>query len=146
MVSKVILGIIAIVILFLFFPMVQTSVGTFRSDEFTETEPGLTTGAVATANFTLDQALFDADINNVVSISSNLTEPATITPTGYTASTKNLQVTGLKQSDTRSLTLVYKVNALESDTPLNTFAPFFLFFFILGGIGLVLKLFWNKGR
>ena len=139
MVGKVLMAIVAIILLFLFFGPVRTAVTDFRTDTFTEAEPGLETAAVSTGNFTLDLALYNDDITNVTSITSNITDDGTISPTGYTTATRNLQVTGLAQNENRTLTLVYRTDALEEETGLSTLAPWLLFFFVLACGGLIVR-------
>ena len=139
--SKIVMTIIGVVILFIMFPMLMTSIDAFQTAEYTETESGVTTGAgVTTANVTLNKELWQDDEGNVTSITSNITGESP-TADSYVTTTKLLTVAGLDVSETRTLIITYEYESLsDTYTGLKEFtrlSPFLIMvailFVVLGG-------------
>lgn len=141
-----ILGIIGIIIVFIMLPTMLSSVSDFQTTSYSETESNLATAAgVTTANVTLNLDLFDDDITNVTTISSNNSETG-MTAEAYVAATNVLLIGGLDANSTRTLTITYDIDDLESYTGLGEFtrlSPFiivaFAIFGLMGGFFFMFK-------
>lgn len=140
--SRIVIALIGIAILFIIFPMMLSATHNLQVEEVT-TSANVTTGVGATTgNATLDYALWQADIDSVVSISSsNVTD--TPAAQSYVEVTKILGVSGLSANVTRLLTVLYETDALTEFTGLGalvSIAPLLVFIGIVamisGGIYL----------
>jgi len=137
-----VLGIIAIAIAFIIFPIVLDATGELlaHSDEVMQTDE-VTTGAVeTTADVVLKYDLYDGLVANVVSLKSTL---PTDTPTAdsYVVATKTLTVGGLTADSMRNLTTTYLTESMGVYTGLGSIAkvaPLMVFIGLLagGGFGL----------
>ena len=116
---------------------VFTGIQEVRSTSHTEAFGSVTTAAgVTTANVTLVEDLFGDRTAEVTSVTSNVTTDVPLVST-YTAATNKLLISGLTASQTRTLTVVYKIGRLTDyfgvDTAIRTW-PMFL---VLGVIGII---------
>ena len=116
---------------------VLTGIQDVRSTSHTDAFGSVTTAAaVTTANVTLVEDLFGDRTAEVTSVTSNLTTDIPLVYS-YTAATNRLIISGLTASETRTLTVVYKIGRLTDyfgvDTAIRTW-PMFL---VLGVIGII---------
>jgi len=137
-----VMGIIAIAIAFVVFPIVMdatqdllTHEGSTWEEDVVVTGEAETTGAVV-----LNYALLDDDVANVTSITST---EATDVPVAdsYVAGTKTLTVSGLTASKTRTLTTTYKTlsqNVFTGFGSIAAVAPLIVFVGLLfsGGFAM----------
>ena len=137
-----VLGIIAIAIAFIIFPIVLDAAGSVlsHSNDVKQTDEVTTAVAVTTADVVLEHELYEADVLNVVSITSTL---GTDVPTAdsYVEATKTLTVSGLTADTTRNLTITYETESMGVFTGLGSIvkvAPLIIFIGLLagGGFGL----------
>ena len=104
--------VIGVMLIILLLGAVMLGIQQFRSAEYTEPHVVATGLGVSTASINLTNALFDSQ-TSYVTITSNVTGDAAI-PYSYTDSTKILVVSGLVESSTHYLTVVYRYNQLDS--------------------------------
>ncbi len=126
--------IIAAMVLLMFTPGTLASVNDFRSRDYTEPHI-ITTAATDEADVTLSQALFSSATANVL-LTSNNTADAPI-PHSYVAATKVLTVSGLAENDTRNLSVVYRIDALDDYFGVGIAILILPALLILGIIGLI---------
>jgi hypothetical protein len=144
--TKVVVGIIAIVVLMIMFPLVMSATHDIQTDEQTDSELTLT-GTPPAGVVTLTKALFSGDTDHVVSLIGNGTEdPGDITAVSYVTATKVLNVTGV--DDSTKLTVTYDIDALTEYTGMGAMVgltPLLIWIAILGSVigGLFFAL---KGR
>lgn len=135
----------AIFCLFLLFGVFNSSINdgitNWRSEEITSAHVAVTAVETTTANVTLAQDLYQANITKVVSISSTLVESPI--PFSYVESTKSLTVSSLLPSETRTLTITYR--AETDDTVMRVLGPF-IAFIIFGGLTAIVLYAVYKGR
>lgn len=121
---KVVMTILGVIIIILMFGVMLNGINNAQTDTRTDsfsvtTAPGVTTGDVV-----LVTLLYGADINNVVSITSDVGTDVPL-PDTYVAGTRTLTVRGLTADDTRTLNVEYKYDALTGDAaPVSTFFGF----------------------
>ena len=131
--TRVIISLIGIAILLIIFPIIMTGAHTLQTDEVTTTTDNVSTAAgVTSANVTLGYDLWQAEIDSVTSISSNITESATAT--SYVQSTKQLTVGSLSANTTRTLSVLYETDGLTEWTGLGAIvaiAPLLIFIGLL---------------
>jgi len=137
---SMVLGIIAIAIAFVVFPIVLDATDTVLSHtgNTKEADSATTDSVATTADIVLDYALYNDALANVVSITSS---DAGDTPTSdaYAAATKTLTVGGLAVSTTRTLTTTYVTESMGVYTGLGSIAkvaPLMVFVGLLAGGGL----------
>lgn len=140
---QIIIGVMIVILLFgaIFLPGIRTT----RTDQYEQTNPGITTGeAVTTADITLVKDLWEADLVSVITVSSNNTADTPAT-SAYDEDTKALTIAGLNASDNRTLTITYEYAVLTgANAPADTF---FSIFPLLGGAGLlflIVMAFWGE--
>jgi len=152
---SMVLGIIAIAIAFVVFPIVLDSTGTILSHtgdtmeadsattgvpNYTEDDSATTGVGELTADIVLTYDLYEAAVGNVESITS--TEAGdTPTANSYVEATKTLTVGGLIASATRTLTTTYETESMDVYTGLGSIAkvaPLMVFIGLIagGGFGL----------
>lgn len=110
-----------------------------RSEQLTQTFSGVSTAAgVYSANITLSKAPWGDDIEGVVEISSNVTSDAP-SASAYNEVSKLLTVSGLEQSDTRTLSVVYDISStvLSGLYGIDTFLALFAWFIVFLIFGLI---------
>jgi len=133
--TSVIIGLIMVAVMMVIFPIVMESAHELQTDSYTHTEAGVTTGAgVTAANVVLDEAVWDDSTSHITSITSDEVTDVPVAGT-YTAATKTLNVTGLAESDSRTLTIVYEYDGLEDYTGMGAMAgvaPLLIFIGVLG--------------
>jgi len=118
-ISPVIFGIIGVAILMIIFPIIMSSTNELKTDAYTQTIPTVTTGAgETTTDIVLTLDLYNADTTKIISITSDNIADTPVAGT-YTEATKTLNVTGLAESDTRTLTITYSYDALEEYTGMS---------------------------
>ena len=139
------MGIVAIAIAFIVFPILLTSTHSIQTDQVTKNAAGVTTTSGTTATITLASALFKTRAADVVSISS---DNAGDTPTVSTVSNSTVIVIGgLETSTSRALAIVYDVDALTDYTGLSAIvgvSPMLIFIGILGIVVAGAWFAWSK--
>ena len=126
------IGIIAIAIMFIVFPIVLDGSHTIQTDEVTQVFEDVETTSGTAATLTLTQGLYKTRAQDVVSASGG--EGDTITVSTVAAATR-IVVGGLETSATRDITVVYEIDALTDYTGLGAIvgiAPLIVFVAILG--------------
>lgn len=101
----------AALMLAFFAPFVIAQNTDFRTSEYTAPYIAATAPGVTTADVVLTQDLFNNATANVT-ISSNNVLDAPL-PFAFVSATDTLTVSGLAADDSRTLTLVYKISALD---------------------------------
>ena len=139
---SMVMGIIAIAIAFVVFPIVMDATQDLLTHEGStwEEDVVVTGGAETDGDVVLTYALLDDDVANVTSITS--TEVTDVPVAGsYVAGTKTLTVTGLAVSKTRTLTTTYKTlsqNVFTGFGSIAAVAPLIVFVGLLftGGFAM----------
>lgn len=137
-----VLGLILIVIGFILFGTLLTSIDSWAYAE-TSTARTIITGGNTTGVMSLGSPLYDENLDNVVTLASSLAtdDPA---PYAYTDTGDVLTVSGLTASNTRTITATYQTE--RTDSVLSTLQPFIPFFvllmFLAAGGGLI----WSSVR
>jgi len=128
--GKVIFIVLAIFLLLgVFSSPILDGIKGWRTEDTTQSFAVSTGAGQTTANVTLSSDLFQDDVSEVVSISSNISEsPAA---TNYTASTKVLLVSALTASQNRTLSINYYADS--ESTIMQAVGPF-LGVLIIGGL------------
>lgn len=115
---KVAMTIIGVIIILLLFGTMIGGITEAQTDERTDTFISTTAPAEITDDVVLVADLFDGDLTNVVSITSNNEDDAPL-PDAYVAGSQTLTVRGLADDDTRTLTVVYRYDDLDNQ-PVGT--------------------------
>lgn len=115
---KVAIGMVMVVIAFILFPIVLSSLDDLIQDRQTDSYAAAVTGDNTTYIALLTQALHDDALAEVQSISSNATE----TPYASSYDSYYLTVANLSANETRALTIIYDYGALDSYTGMETLA------------------------
>jgi len=137
-----VMGIIAIAIAFIIFPIVLEATGSVlaHTGNVMQTDTVTTGVAITEADVVLKYDLYEGDVANVVSITST---EATDVPVAasYVVATKTLTISGLIAEKTRDLTTTYETESMGVFTGLGSIvkvAPLMVFIGLLagGGFGL----------
>lgn len=119
-------------------PFVFTALDDALTQEYIQSFAGVDTGAgVNTANFTLGRSLYNDDTTSVSSVSSNIT-PDTPSAASYNSVSKLLVVSGLEESQSRTLTVEFMIDSTtlpSGASAILTLTRWFWIFTILGMIG-----------
>lgn len=148
---KIALTIIGVILVLLLFGTMMHGITDARTDERTDAF-----GAVVTAGGDFDTDvvlvadLYDNNVLNVTSITSSLNTDVPIVDS-YVAGTNTLTIKGLTASETRTLTVIYKYDALTGDAATaGTFLGFTPLFVIIAVvvvvIGAIVAGFASRGR
>ena len=124
------------VILMLLLSSALTGINDFRMTDQTELHAKTTTSPATSANCTLTCDLFNDDIANVSSVTSNNTSDAPLAA-AYTSSTNALRVDGLITDSSRTLTIVYKRDGLTEAPGASIGAKILPVLLLLAIIGLL---------
>lgn len=141
---KSVLLIIGAVIVIILLPATLTSIDDFRAKDQIATYNVDTGGGVTTATVTLVEDLFN-DLTANVTISSNSTDDAPIA-SSYSSTTNVLTVSGLIASESRQLTVTYKIDALADYFGAGTGARVWPLMLVLGVIGIVVGAVYNATK
>ncbi|BAS31173.1 hypothetical protein [Dehalococcoides mccartyi] len=139
---KQIIGIIVaafgVVAIFSVMPVFTDSAHDLQVDTVSEAKTAVTTGVGETsADVVLVNELYRDRATSVTSITSTVLTDVPVAGT-YTAATRTLEVTGLTQSETRTLTINYDMDALEEWTMMSLFVgwtPVLILFGVFALIG-----------
>jgi hypothetical protein len=110
-VSRIVIGIIGIVVLMIMFPMVMSSTHDIQTDQHTDTALALG-GTPPAGTCVLTEDLWQDDTGSVISAVGD--KPETLTITSYTPATHTLTVGGVTTSTTA--TVVYEIDGLTQYT------------------------------
>jgi hypothetical protein len=131
MLGRIAGGFILIILLFAFSSQINNGIANLRTDMVTQSEITVTTGGgVTTKDIVLDRELFGADGSHVTSIASSLPADDPVAGT-YVDVTDTLTITGLAESESRDLTIIYLSE--KADDFWSAIGPF-MGFLIFGGI------------
>ena len=103
--GRVLVGIITFILLCAFAGAISLGIKGWRTDDVSQGFTVETGASVESANVTLSRDLFNDEVTEVQSISSNISE--TPIANSYTSGTNELNITGLTASESRALTIVY---------------------------------------
>lgn len=116
-------------------PFIFTAIDDGLTQETTQSIAGVTTGAgVYSANVTLSRSIYNDDTTSVSGISSNLSADSP-TAADYNSVSRNLEVSGLDASGTRTLTVEFMISSTtlpSGSTAFLTLARWFWIFAITG--------------
>jgi hypothetical protein len=132
----VLIAIIGIVIVLAMFGFIQSSVHSVQAPDYTQTFNAVATASTTNATVILNKDLFEGDVGNVTSVTSD-NELDTPAAEGYTVLTKSLVITGLNESDTRQLVVVYGEDQLATWSYMPTLASALPFIIVIGAVGLL---------
>ncbi|MBA7604400.1 hypothetical protein ES703_11520 [subsurface metagenome] len=141
-IMAVVMGIIAIAIAFVVFPIVLDATGDLlaHTGDALETAQVTTGAAEETADVVLTYELYEGDVLNVRSITS--TEPTDVPVANtYTEATRTLNITGLAVDLTRTLNITYETVSTNVYTGLGSIvkvAPLIVFVGLLAGGGFAM--------
>lgn len=129
----VVLGIVAVAISFIVFPILLTSAHEIQTDEVIKSTTGVITTSGTSATMTLATALYKTRAADVIGVSSS---EASDTPTLSTVvDGTQVVIGGLATSATRTIAVTYNVDALTDYTGLGAIvgvSPMLIFIGILG--------------
>jgi len=114
------IGIISLIIAFVFFPYVMSTAEEIKMKEVSEDHLVVTAVAETEAVFALYNDLYNANLSNIIDVSSSLSTDLPVA-TGYNKVSKELTVGGLTVDSERTLQVDYEMDALEGD--------------VIGGVG-----------
>lgn len=134
MIGRVFIGIIAFILLVSFAAAITGGIKIWRTDDVTQNSVVVTGAGVTTSNVTLSRELYQDDVTEVISISSNATE--TPVATSYDSTTQYLLVSALDASTTRTLAINH-YSEVEDDV-MQALGPFLLFLIFGGCAGAIL--------
>lgn len=132
---KVAMTVIGVIICLLLFGTMIGGITDAQTDERTDTFISTTGIGETTDDVVLVSDIFDDNLNNVVSITSNNSDDAPL-PDTWVGASNTLTVRGLNADDTRTLTIIYKYDNLDNE-PVQTF---FWLIPLLVAVALVLVL------
>lgn len=141
MAGRVLIGVFTFILLCAFAGSISLGIKNWRTDDVSQSAAVNTGAGVTSANVTLTRDLFNDEVTEVQSISSTLSE--TPAANNYTSDTNVLNITGLLESQSRTLTIVYYSEI--DDTLMGVIGPFLSFLIIGGCAGAILFYIW-KGR
>ena len=108
------IGIICVIIAFVFFPYVMSTAEEIKMKEVSEDHLATTAVAETEVTFALYNELYDANLSNVIEVSSSLTTDLPVA-TAYNKVSKELTVGGLTVDTERTLQVDYQTDALKDD-------------------------------
>lgn len=118
-------------------PSVFDAIDDGITDDYSQSFAGVTTGAGEySENVTLSRALYNNDADSVTSVSSNVSSDS---PTAGTYNTVShaVEITGLEQSQVRTVTVNFEIDSTSLPTGVATFAGLFRWFWIFIITGLM---------
>lgn len=117
-------------------PFVFDAIRGAQTDEYAQSIAGVTTGAgVYAANVTLSQEAFNDNVNSITSISSNISGSDSPTASVYNSVSQALEVTGLEESSTRTLSVTYRVDDTDLPDFMGAFFTLLRWFWVFVPIG-----------
>jgi len=125
----------AVILLIIAMPFVFQSIEDARTNEAELTFASVTTSGVSTANVTLNQAIYRGSVNSVTAVSSNITSD---TPSAYSFNSVSrvLQVNGLAEDETRTLSVAFNIENENLDDGSLVFFSLFRWFYIFMIVGM----------
>lgn len=142
MIYKVFIGILAIFLLLgAFSGAILDGIKGWRTEDTTQSYIVATGAGVTTANVTLSLELYNDEVTEVISVTSNETE--TPIASSYDDATQKLLIAALNANDSRTLTVNYY--GLPDDDVMNAIGPF-LAFIVIGGLVFAIVYGVWKGR
>ena len=141
------IGIISLIIAFVFFPYVMRTAEEIKMKEVAEEHLVVTAGGETSAEFNLYNELYDANLSRIIDVNSSDSSDTPVATT-YNMVTQTLTVGGLTPDTSRTLQVDYQTDALKDDVVggVSKFAnvtPFLILGAIIGA-GVVWQTF--RGR
>lgn len=134
---KSLIIIFAALLLIIATPFVFDAIDDAITDSYSQSISGVTTGAGAYAeNVTLGRAPYSDDYASVTGVSSNLSSDSP-TASGYNSVSRALEVSGLEESLTRTLTISYEIDSVTLPAGVATFLTLWRWFWIFVITGLI---------
>lgn len=135
------IGIIFLIIGFIFFPNIMRTTEAIRVRDVTEEHLATTVGGEYTTDIVIYNDLYDANLSYIVDVNSSDASDNPVA-TVYNVVSRVLTVEGLAESSSRTLQVEYQTDALEGTTgvkPFNDIMPFLFMgmFIAIGGAILV---------
>jgi len=135
---------ISALMVILLLPAGLTAINDFRMTDHTELHVVTTVAPDTTGDVTLTQDLFNTSVVNA-EVSSNNTLDAPLAQS-YASATNVLTVAGLQTDAIRTLTIVYKIDALSDYFGAQIGTKVWPLFLILGVIGLIVAAVYNATK
>ena len=142
MIGRVLVGIIAFILLVAFAGAITLGIHGWRTDDVSQGFVVSTGVGETTANVTLSRDLFNDEVTEVQSISSNISESPFVS--SYASATNVLLVAGLAASESHALTVAYYSEV--DDTVMQILGPFLAFMIFGGCAGAILFSIWKGKR
>jgi len=141
------IGIISLIIAFVFFPNVMRTAEEIKVKEVAEDHLVATAVGETSATFVLYNGLYDANLSYIVEVNSSDTSDSPVGTT-YNSVTRELTVGGLVESVERTLQVKYKTDALGDATGVrqfNSIAPFLIMGALISiGCGVIWHVFRSR--
>jgi hypothetical protein len=141
MAKRVLLGVLTLVMLFAFAGAIASGIWSFRTDTLTQAYSGTTGVAETSVTLTLTRDLYENEVSNVISVTSNETGETPVA-TSYTGATNALVVASLPADTARMLTVNYYAD--KQDDILNAFGGYMTFLVFGGIIGAIIWSIYKK--
>lgn len=117
-------------------PFVFSEIDEALTEETTQNFAGVTTAAgIYAANVTLGEALWNNSRTSVSSVSSNLSGYDTPSTSYYNTVSHALEVSGLDASQTRTLSVDFKIDSTTLPSGFATFLVLFRWWYLFMGLG-----------
>lgn len=142
---KYIIALFGATLLILLMVSTMGGVTSFRSTAQTQLYNNTTAAGVTSANLTLPLGVLDDSLSGIPSVSSNLTGDAPLA-SSYISTSKVLNVSGLLESATRQLTVIYRYPALTNYSGVDIVAKWWPLFLSLAIIAVVVAAIVNAVR
>lgn len=108
-----------------------------QTDDYTQNFAGVTTAAgVYAANVTLSEDLYEDNVISVSAVASNVSSDSPAA-NSYNSVSNRLEVGGLDQSKTRTLSVTYDIEDPTLPTGMVVFLQIFIWFILLVDLGLL---------
>lgn len=139
-----ILAIVVVLVLAMMAPAIPAAVKSFRTDVIDQNFTVATGGGVTTANVSLSKPLWDANVSEVVTLSSSDADDATVA-SSYNGTGYLVTLTGLAENTTRTISMEYRTGGLNdyagADTGITKLPSAVLMLIIIVPLALIVALF-----
>ncbi len=121
----VVIGVVALLMLYIALPVIPQAVESFRTDVKTQNYNISTAVGSTNTSVALSNSLWNSDVSYVTGISSNTTGDSPVAD-NYTVASRSLSISGLAGNTTRLLSVDYRAAGLTSNPAADqasTFLP-----------------------
>lgn len=142
------IGIICLIIAFVFFPNVMTTSEEIKTREVTEDHLVITDVAETTADIPLYNDLYDENLSYIVDLDSSDADDMPVASV-YNPVSRILTVVGLIDNTTRTIRVIYKMDALEDTMGVKQFnriTPFLIMGALIATGGALIWHAYKSGR